>query len=154
MNFRKLLLIVLCLALLGTVSFAGERDMNASDLKGIPSHHKYIFSVLGGAALGAGLGIILPGGAKSAAKGALIGGSATSAFYLITHRGTMNGWNRWAYIGTNTALGTGLGWTVCNCGGGAAAGALIGGGGTAVLQSMGGRHNTTLGKITGTDTSH
>jgi hypothetical protein len=95
------------------------------------------------------LGIIAPGGAKSAFKGALIGGSATSAFYLIKDPNAAAGQRGFAHLLTNTLLGTSVFWTICDCSAGAASGALIGGGGTALIQSFGTR-NRSLAKLGGT----
>jgi hypothetical protein len=96
-----------------------------------------------------GLGIIAPGGGKSAFKGALIGGSATSAFYLIKDPRAAGDNRALAHLVTNTLLGTGIFWTVCDCSGGAWSGAFIGGGGTAIIQAFG-THNRSLAKLGGT----
>lgn len=129
-------------------SFSGDGDVTARDLKGIPKSHRYVWAIVGGTALGAGLGVIAPGGTKSAFKGALLGGSATSAFYLAKHPRAANGWREWAHIGTNTALGAGVLWTLCDCSGGALAGSLLGGGGTAVYQAFGSR-SSKMASFTG-----
>src|SRR5260370_23609686 len=63
-----------------------DRDGSPEDLKGIPKGHRYLSSIVGGTPLGAGLGAL--GGTKVAGKGAIIGRSAASAFYLSTHRHT------------------------------------------------------------------
>jgi hypothetical protein len=140
---RKLVGLLMCAALLFffmVPAFAGDRDMTTQDLHGVPKlrAHRYAFAVIGGAAVGAGLGWLLPGGNTSVAKGALVGGGAMSTFYLMSHRNAAAGWRDWAFIGSNTALGTGLGWTLCGCDTGAVAGALFGGGGTAAWRAMGG----------------
>ena len=145
---RRLITIILCASCLATQSFASDRDATAKDLRGVPKGHRYMWAVLGGAALGAGIGVIAPGGTKSAFKGVLLGGSATSAFYLAKHPRAASGHRGLAYVGTNTVLGIGLGWTLCNCGGGAWAGGLVGGGGTAFFQAMG-THNRDVRKWTG-----
>lgn len=132
----------LCLALLccGVQLFAQNRDPGPSDLSGIPKSHHYFWATAGGTVLGLGVGIIAPGGAKSAWKGALIGGSATSAFYLAKYK-RAGGRNRpWAHVITNTALGAGIFWTACNCDTGFWGGALIGGGGTAIIQGLKSHH--------------
>src|SRR5947209_1293013 len=102
MLHRKLLVFAICLGLLlmtGSTAFA--RDVNNEDLNGIsPQHHKYIFSVLGGAAVGAGLGFILGGGAKTA-KLAMIGGGGASTWFLHTHRYALGRWHDWGMIGSN-----------------------------------------------------
>lgn len=53
---------VLCLGFLfPLMSHAQSRDVDKRDLSEIsPHHYKYIFSVAGGAAVGADLGFILP----------------------------------------------------------------------------------------------
>jgi hypothetical protein len=140
---RKLLGLLLTAALViftMVPAFAADRDMTGQDLHGIPKMraHRYIFSVLGGAAVGAGIGWLLPGGNASVAKGMLVGGGAMSTFYLMSHRNAAAGWRDWAFIGSNTALGTGIGWTLCGCRTGAFAGMLFGGGGTAAWRAMGG----------------
>jgi hypothetical protein len=105
------------------------------DLKGVSAkRYRYIFSVVGGAAVGAGLGAIL-GSGNDLTKGALLGGSAASAFYLHSHRSAAVPYRDWAFIATHTALGTSLGWTVCGCNDGAIAGALIGGGASAIWRA-------------------
>lgn len=142
---KKLRVFLLCfvILLLATPSFAADRDMTANDLQGIPKHHHYILSVLGGAALGAGVGALLPGGGNSILKGALIGGGGLSEIYLHRHRYAAGGWSDWAHIADGTALGTGIGWTLCDCGDGAIGGALIGGGGTAAWRAWNQSKTTT-----------
>lgn len=134
---KKLWVVAICLGLLlmcGSTAFA--RDMDSRDLNGIsPQNHKYIFSTLGGAAAGAGLGFILGGGLKTA-KLALIGGGGLSTWYLNTHRYALGQWHDWAMIGSNTGLGMGIGWTICDCDNGLIAGALLGGGGTAAYEAL------------------
>jgi hypothetical protein len=113
-----------------------RRDVDQRDLNGISPHRfKYIATTLGGAALGAGLGYVLPG-EKTPAKLALIGGGAASSWFLQSHRGSMGPFHDWAMIGSNTALGTGIGWLGCNCHDGLIGGALIGGGATAVWEAL------------------
>jgi hypothetical protein len=135
--------------LLSSSSFAQDRDVTSRDLKGVPRGHRYFWAIAGGTAVGMGIGIIAPGGSKSAFKGALIGGSAASAFYLIKNPRAAEGERAWAHVITNTLLVSGVFWTVCNCSGGAWSGALIGGGGTAVIQAFG-THNRTMAKMSGT----
>src|SRR5437899_2421207 len=142
---RRTLAILLCVSMLMVQGIAADRDSDRRSVRGIPKRNKHLWAVLGGAALGAGIGVLAPGGTKSAWKGVLIGGSGASLIYLAGHRGQEG---PWAYVITNTALGTGIGWTACNCGDGALAGALVGGGGTAIVQSFHTR-NRTLAKITG-----
>jgi hypothetical protein len=135
-----------------TSAGTANRDVDASDLKGITKKHHYWWAMGGGAAIGAGIGALLPpGSGKSATKGMLIGGSAASFFWLAGHRDAAEGWRPLAWIATNTILATGLGWTFCNCGTGAWTGALIGGGFTALVQAVEPRHHPTLTKYTGAD---
>src|SRR5256885_11714639 len=118
----KIFVFLLAVMLMTTVSlpaFAGDRDVSARDLQGIPKHHRFLVSLLGGAALGAGVGAILPGGRNNYAKGALIGGGLTGLFYMNTHRNAAGAWEDWAHIGAGTALGNGIGWSSWNFNGGA-----------------------------------
>jgi hypothetical protein len=150
---RRALSLVICIIFsCAGNTFAADRDVSARDLKGIPKSHRYLWAVIGGTAAGAGLGIIAPGGTKSAFKGALLGGSLTSAFYLAKNPRAAYGSRGWAHVGTNAALGTGILWTLCNCGSGAWAGGLIGGGGTALYQGFG-SHNSRISKFSGPDPS-
>jgi hypothetical protein len=131
MSARKNLLTVLCLCLFGllaTPAFAGDRDVGVQDLKGIPKKHRFLTNVVGGAALGAGIGALLPGGMHSVWKGTLIGGGGFGELYLVKHPNAAGAWRDWAKIGSGAALGTGLGWTACGCNDGAFGGLLIGGG--------------------------
>jgi len=132
--------LALCFALVLSFcapAFAADRPIDSSDLKGIsPKRHRYIFSVLGGAAVGAGIGALL-GGGNDITKGVMVGAGGASFAYLHSNRNdNLNGWRSWALIGGNAVLGSGLGWTICGCDDGAVAGALIGGGGTAIYQTM------------------
>jgi hypothetical protein len=150
---RRILAILTCIAFLfSSSSFAQDRDVTSRDLKGVPKGHRYFWAIVGGTAVGMGIGVIAPGGSKSAFKGALIGGSAASAFYLIKNPRAAAGEREWAHVITNTLLFSGVFWTVCNCGTGAWSGALIGGGGTAVIQAFG-THNRTMAKMSGTANS-
>ena len=150
---RRALSLVICIIFsCAGNTFAADRDVSARDLKGVPKSHRYLWAVIGGTAAGAGLGVIAPGGTKSAFKGALLGGSLTSAFYLAKNPRAAYGSRGWAHVATNTALGTGILWTLCNCGSGAGAGALIGGGGTALYQGFGSRHSR-IAKFSGPDPS-
>jgi hypothetical protein len=129
---RKFWAVVLCACFMFIAAMpavAADPTVSAKDLKGIsPQRHKYWFSVLGGAAVGAGIGVLV-GSGNDVTKGIMVGGGAMSAVYLHTHRkDQLGGWRSWAYIGGNTVLGTGIGWTICGCDDGAVAGALIGGG--------------------------
>ncbi|HKD82894.1 MAG TPA: hypothetical protein VKH81_24605 [Candidatus Angelobacter sp.] len=147
---RRILAIITCIAFLcSSTSFAKDRDVNSDDLHGISRGHRYFWAIAGGTALGIGLGIIAPGGNKSAVKGALIGGSAASAFYLIKNPRAAGDHRAFAHLVTNTLLGTGVFWTICDCGTGAWSGAFVGGGGTAVIQAFGTR-NRSLAKLSGT----
>jgi hypothetical protein len=136
-------------------SSTATRDASSVDVVGIPKHHRYFWAIAGGAALGAGIGALLPpGSGKSATKGMLIGGSAASLFYLASHKDEAGKYRPWAWIATNATLVGGIGWTVCNCGSGFPIGAGIGGGFTAAVQAFQPRHHKTLTKYTGaTDTT-
>jgi len=134
----------LSVSLLGLPGLAADRDARSKDVRGIPHGHKHLWAVIGGTAVGLGLGAI-PGGTSNVFKGGLIGGSAASLFYLAGHRGQEG---PWSYVLTNTALVAGIGWAACDCAAGFGAGALVGGGGTALFQAFKPR-NRTLGKITG-----
>jgi hypothetical protein len=131
---------------------SANRDVTAADLKGITRKHRYIWAMAGGAAIGAGVGALLPpGSGKSAVKGMLIGGSAASFFYLPGHKEAADGFRPLAWIATNTVLGGGIGWTICNCGLGFGVGALIGGGITTIVQAVRPRHHRTLSRYTGAE---
>jgi len=125
-----------------------NRDVTAADVTGIPKGHRYMWSIIGGSALGAGLGAISSG--KGAVKGAFIGGGAASSFYLSKNKRAGGSARPWAWVLGNGALVAGLGWAICDCGGGFGAGALIGGGGTALVQALR-PHQKTLTQITGAD---
>lgn len=128
-------LVLLLVFLLIAPAFAG--DPGPRDVQGIPKRSRYFWAIAGGTAIGAGVGWLAPGGNKSIAKGALIGGSGASLIYLWSHPRTLSKpWRPWAHIITNTALGTGIGWTACDCNSGAGIGALIGGGGTVLIQGL------------------
>lgn len=126
----------LCL-LLGLSGFAQQgRDPDSRDVRGIsPQHFKYLFSAVGGAAVGAGLGFILPG-EKTPLKLALIGGGGASTWFLNSHNSELGQFHDYAMMGSNALLGTGVGWLACNCRDGGFGGALIGGGATAVWEAL------------------
>lgn len=150
MNRRFVIITSLCLALFLSLSkqgFTQEREVTSRDLEGAPTSHRYFWSVLGGTALGAGLGLIAPGGTKSAFKGVMLGGSLTSAFYLAKNPRAAGNARPFAHILTNATLGSGLLWTFCNCSTGGWTGGLIGGGGTALFQALG-THNSTMSTLT------
>lgn len=139
MRGKKLWAVALCICLLVFVTLpamAADPQVTAKDLKGIsPKHYKYLFSVVGGAAIGAGVGALL-GSGNDVTKGIMVGGGAASAYYLHTHRNdTLHGWRNWAYLGSYTSLSGGAGWTLCGCDDGLVAGSLIGGGATAIWLS-------------------
>jgi len=141
---RRMLALFLCLWLLALPGFAADPDRRDRDsLRGIPKGHKHLWAVIGGTAVGAGLGAI--GGTSGFFKGALIGGSGASALYLAKHHGQEG---PWSYVITNAGLVAGIGWAVCDCAAGGGAGALIGGGGTALFQAFKPR-SRTLAKVTG-----
>jgi hypothetical protein len=126
------LVLCACFVFIATVpAMAADPQVTAKDLKGIsPQRHRFWFATVGGAAIGAGIGVLV-GSGGDIAKGIFVGGGAGSALYLHSHkRDNLSGYRNWAYIGSYTALGGGLGWTLCGCGDGFVAGALIGGGAT------------------------
>jgi len=141
-------MLIVCLCLFTIEGLAADPEVSARDVQGIPKRHKYLTAIVAGTAIGAGIGILAPGGNKSMVKGMLIGGSGASALYLWTHRDAAAGWTPWAHIGTNTVLGTGLGWTICDCNAGAGIGALLGGGATAGIQAFGTK-DRNVAKATG-----
>jgi hypothetical protein len=134
---KKFFILVLCLAFASPLmAQSRSRDVDKRDLRGIsPQHSKYIFSVLGGTAAGAGLGFILPG-EKTPLKLAMIGGGGVSTWFLHSHRNTLGAYHDWGMITSNTALGGGIGWLGCNCDDGLVGGTLIGGGATAVWEAL------------------
>lgn len=154
---RKFQVLIFCVGLLLPLTSAAQsREVDKRDLQGIsPKYHKYIFSVLGGAAFGAGLGYLLPG-EKTPLKLMMIGGGGASTWFLHTHRTTLGPLHDWGMIGSNTALGTGIGWLGCNCHDGLVGGALLGGGGTAVWEALKNDRpaRNTFNNATGKDTSN
>jgi len=144
---RKLLM-VLCLGIFALQAVAADPDISSRDLQGIPKRHKYLTSIVAGAAIGAGIGILAPGGNRSLVKGMLIGGSGASTLYLWSHRNAAGAWTQWAHVASNTGLASGVGWTMCNCSAGAGIGALLGGGGTLAVQSFG-TSDRRVAKVTG-----
>ncbi|HEY2114625.1 MAG TPA: hypothetical protein VGJ51_06025 [Candidatus Angelobacter sp.] len=137
MLHRKFWILVLCLGFIfPLMSHAQSRDVDKRDLQGISPHHfKYLVSVAGGAAVGAGLGFILPG-EKTPLKLMMIGGGGASTWFLHTHKATLGPFRDWGMIASNTALGSGVGWLGCNCHDGLIGGALLGGGATAVWEAL------------------
>ena len=147
----RLLQIFLVSLTLITATFSQEREVSSRDLNGVPKSHKYAWAVVGGTLLGIGVGVIAPGGNKSAVKGALIGGGLTSMIYLHKSPRAAYGKRAWAHLITNTVLGTGVFWTICDCKAGAWAGAFVGAGGTAVAQAFG-SGRSGIASLTGTNT--
>ncbi|MFB3815880.1 MAG: hypothetical protein ACE14L_17390 [Terriglobales bacterium] len=149
MGGKKLLGLALCLVLalwLATPVFAQTWTADAKQelAKASPKRHPYLFSTIGGAAIGAGIGAIL-GGGNDITKGLLIGGGGASSMYLHSHRRTGGRLRPWQYLASHTALGAGIGWTVCGCNDGLLGGTLFGAGADLVWQTMtpGGRRATT-----------
>ena len=66
---RRFLLLIVCLCLFAMEGFAADPEVSPRDLQGIPKRHKYLTAIVAGAAIGAGLGILAPGGNKSMVKG-------------------------------------------------------------------------------------
>ncbi len=144
---KRLWVVVCCflmLFMLAAAAFAGDPQTTAKDLKGIsPKKYRYVFTTIGGAAVGMGIGKLL-GGGPDVLKGMMIGGGGASALFLHSHpRSTLHGWRNWAIIGSYTSLGGGLGWTACGCNTGLVSGALIGGGGSAWYTALHGPSRTT-----------
>jgi hypothetical protein len=137
MEHKRFWVLAICVGLLLMLApSAIAQDTTSRDLNGIsPQNHKYFITTLGGAAAGAGLGFLLGGGLKTA-KLALIGGGGASAWFLHTHPYTLGRVHDWAMVGSGTALGMGIGWTICDCDHGLIAGTLLGGGGTAVWEAL------------------
>jgi hypothetical protein len=137
MSLKRICTIILCFGLLATLgAVAQTRDPDSRDLSGIsPKNHRYIYTVLAGAAAGAGLGFVLPG-EKTPLKLMLMGGGAGSTWYLHFHRNALGNFHDMAMVGGNTALGWGIGWLGCNCRSGAYAGSLLGGGLTAGYEAL------------------
>src|SRR5438270_12685231 len=78
-----------------------NRDVDKRDLRGISlQYHKYIFSVAGGAAVGAGVGYLLPG-EKTPLKLMMIGSGGASTWSFHTHRATPGQFRDWAIVGSN-----------------------------------------------------
>jgi len=144
-RFWSLLCAALMLLLLAMPALAADPQVTKDDLKGIsPKRHRYIFSTVGGALVGMGIGELL-GGGNDVVKGLMVGAGGGSAFYLHTHpRENLAGWRNWVFMGSYTSLGGGLGWTACGCNTGLVSGALIGGGASAwYAAAHGTRTNTT-----------
>jgi hypothetical protein len=137
-KFGKALILIFCIGFIFPVSLLGQQSRPADkrDLHGISAHrYKYIFSVAGGTAVGAGLGFVLPG-EKTPLKLAMIGGGGASTWFLHTHKAELGKYHDWGMITSNTALGGGIGWLGCNCDDGLIGGTLIGGGATAVWEAL------------------
>jgi hypothetical protein len=129
-----LVLSVCMLLMMVAPAFAADR-ISAKDLQGIsPKRHRYWFSVLGGAAIGAGVGALV-GSGNDVTKGILVGGGGASTAFLHSHKTYGGAWRPWMMLGGHTALGSGIGWTICGCDDGLIAGTLIGGGVSAVWQA-------------------
>jgi hypothetical protein len=128
----------LLLALVTTVALCAPTfgmDFKKTLKKMSPHKHPYIYTTIGGAAVGGGIGALVGGGGNFA-KGLLLGGGGASAFYLHFHHEAGGDYRPWAYFATHTALGTGAGWTICGCGTGAVTGLLVGAGADLLWQTM------------------
>ncbi len=143
-RFWILICAFLMLFTLALPAVAADPQMTKNDLKGIsPKKHRYIFSTIGGALVGMGIGALV-GGGGDVVKGMMVGGGGASALYLHSHpRADIGGWRNIAIIGSYTSLGGGLGWTACGCDTGLVSGALIGGGGSAWYTALHGPSKTT-----------
>ncbi len=124
-----------CLLVMTVPAFSADTPKPIQDLKNnSPLRHKYFFSVLGGAAIGAGVGALL-GGGNDITKGLLVGGGGASAAYLHGNRRAGGAYRPWYMLAGDTALGSGIGWTICGCNDGLAAGTLVGFGASALWQT-------------------
>jgi len=142
---NKLWALILSLGLLLMTAPAFGADM-PHVIKGLKNHgpaqHPYFFSVLGGSVIGMGVGALI-GSGNDITKGLLVGGGGASTAYLLGNRRSGGAYRQWYMLAGGTALGTGIGWTVCGCGDGAALGAGIGFGAPAIyLASKPGRNRT------------
>lgn len=144
------IVLALCLmvVLLAPAALAADNAENKDNLKQdfrryTPTRHRYLFSVAGGSAIGAAVGVLL-GGGNDITKGLLVGGGGASTAYLHANRNGAGAWRPWAMLAGHTALGSGIGWTACGCDDGLAAGTLIGAGASAIWQaSQPNRRHTT-----------
>jgi hypothetical protein len=129
-EFRILLVAAFAFLLLARPLSAQDKEPSAS------SGHSwgYIFSYLGGAAVGAAVGM-LGSSSQDTAKASLIGGGASSAFYLMRHDRGDPGYMK-ENMFTYSTLGLGLGWAVSGNSTGAIAGGLAGGGGATVWLTL------------------
>ncbi len=141
MGGKKLWGIILCIMLvfaLMSPALAQEKrgfPITKNDLRHLnPARHPYFFSVLGGGAIGAAAGELL-GSGNDVVKGLLIGSGGASAAYLHTHPHSRSSYRPVEYLASDTALGTGIGWTICGCTDGAWGGGLIGFGASAIGQT-------------------
>ncbi len=136
--------LALCLLIVFALpAMAADPQTRLQDLKGIrPARHRYLFSAIGGALLGGGIGAII-GSGNDITKGIMVGGGGLSALYLHSHRhDTLAGWRPWAYMASYTVFGGGVGWTVCGCHSGLGGGLLIGAGASAIKASWNPGHST------------
>ncbi len=149
---RKIWIVLLSISLISTMSLpalAADPQTTAKDLKGVsPKRFKYLFTVVGGAAVGAGVGAIV-GGGNDITKGLLVGSGAASLAYMHSNRrDNLSGWKNWAYVASGTTLGSGLGWTVCGCNSGLGGGALVGLGASALWVAANPQRTTTTRSAT------
>ncbi len=134
---RKLWAVVLsfCMLLITAPAFSADVPRPIQDLKNNgPARHRYFFSVVGGAAIGAAVGALL-GGGNDITKGLLVGGGGASAAYLHGNPRSGGAYRPWYMLAGDTALGSGIGWTICGCNDGLAAGTLVGFGASALYQA-------------------
>jgi hypothetical protein len=141
---KKVWALILCVGLFMMTAPAFARDSgNANDPHGWgPSSHPYIYSVLGGAAIGAGVGAAF-GGAPNVWKGMLVGGGGASVAYVATHP-RFGGKARSFYsIAGWTAVGGGVGWTLCGCNSGLGLGLASGFGASSIYIASHAHHPRT-----------
>ncbi len=128
-----LVLSVCLLLMMVAPAFAGD-SISTEMQRLTPQRHRYWYSVLGGSAIGAGVGALI-GSGNDITKGILVGGGGASTAFLHSHKAYGGNWRPWMMLGGHTALGAGIGWTICGCNDGLAAGTLIGGGASAIWQA-------------------
>lgn len=134
-KFWTVILSVCFLIVAMAPAYAGDTPQVIQDMKNnSPLRRRYFFSVLGGAAIGAGVGVLV-GGGNDITKGLLVGGGGASTAFLHANRRAGGAYRPWYMLAGHTALGSGIGWTICGCNDGLAAGTLVGFGASAIWQA-------------------
>ncbi len=132
-RFWGVVLVLLLTLTMVAPAFASD-SFGAKMQRWTPHRHRYLYSVAGGAAIGAGVGALV-GSGNDITKGILVGGGGASTAFLHSHRAYGGAWRPWMLLGGHTALGAGIGWTICGCNDGLAAGTLVGAGASAIWQA-------------------